>query len=104
LREARLPSPGVHRRYGDWLRSGWRNVLDAVLRLHRLDLLPAAVIAGARRSCNAKTELKCITQTIPVNGLGAVKPSPTGCVLYRSNVPTCMQLHCHNRPLLRAPS
>ncbi|EFN50416.1 hypothetical protein CHLNCDRAFT_55913, partial [Chlorella variabilis] len=32
--------------YGDWLRSGWRNVMDAVLRLHRLDLLPAAVIAG----------------------------------------------------------
>ncbi|PSC74405.1 ARF guanine-nucleotide exchange factor GNOM isoform B [Micractinium conductrix] len=36
----------IANRYGDWLRSGWRNVLDVVLRLHRLDLLPPAVIAG----------------------------------------------------------
>ncbi|KAI3425868.1 hypothetical protein D9Q98_007841 [Chlorella vulgaris] len=35
----------VANRHGDLLRSGWRNVIDAVLRLHRLDLLPAAVIA-----------------------------------------------------------
>lgn len=37
--------------YGDWLRSGWRNVMDAVLRLHRLDLLPPAVIAGGLGAC-----------------------------------------------------
>ncbi|PRW57821.1 ARF guanine-nucleotide exchange factor GNOM-like [Chlorella sorokiniana] len=36
----------VANRYGDWLRSGWRNVVDVVLRLHRLDLLPPAVIAA----------------------------------------------------------
>ncbi|KAL4436787.1 hypothetical protein ABPG75_003926 [Micractinium tetrahymenae] len=36
----------IANRYGDWLRSGWRNVMDVVLRLHRLDLLPTAVIAG----------------------------------------------------------
>jgi len=35
--------------YGDWLRSGWRNIVDVVLRLHRLDLLPPAVIAGEHR-------------------------------------------------------
>ena len=33
-------------RYGDWLRSGWRNVLEVVVRLHRLDLLPPSVIAA----------------------------------------------------------
>ena len=44
-----LEHPSHNRnRYGDWLRSGWRNVLDVVLRLHRLDLLPPAVIAGGR--------------------------------------------------------
>lgn len=40
------PACACPRRYGDWLRSGWRNVLDVVLRLHRLDLLPTAVISG----------------------------------------------------------
>lgn len=42
-------------RYGDWLRSGWRNVVDVALRLHRLDLLPTAVIAGKGR-LNTQTE------------------------------------------------
>jgi hypothetical protein len=32
------------RRYGDSLRSGWRNVLDAVIRLHGLGLLPPGVV------------------------------------------------------------
>ncbi|EIE18029.1 Sec7-domain-containing protein, partial [Coccomyxa subellipsoidea C-169] len=32
-------------RYGDSLRSGWRNVMDIVLRLHSLGLLPASVAA-----------------------------------------------------------
>ena len=31
-------------RYGDSLRSGWRNVLDCVIRLHRLGLLPPGVV------------------------------------------------------------
>lgn len=42
----RPAAPASPRRYGDWLRNGWRNVVDVVLRLHRLDLLPPAVIAG----------------------------------------------------------
>ena len=33
------------RRYGDLVRSGWRNIMDCVMRLHRLELLPPAVIA-----------------------------------------------------------
>ena len=32
-------------RYGDSLRSGWRNVLDFVVRLHKLALLPGGVLA-----------------------------------------------------------
>lgn len=31
-------------RYGDSLRLGWRNVLDCVIRLHRLGLLPPSVV------------------------------------------------------------
>ncbi|KAF6135771.1 hypothetical protein GIB67_028627 [Kingdonia uniflora] len=29
--------------YGDYIRSGWRNILDCILRLHKLGLLPACV-------------------------------------------------------------
>jgi len=44
-------------RYGDCLRAGWRNVLDAVVRIHKLGLLPHSVFlmegedkeAGIRR-------------------------------------------------------
>ena len=39
-----MPSLLLRNRYGDSLRSGWRNVLDCVLRLHRLGLLPPGVV------------------------------------------------------------
>eukprot|EP00252_Welwitschia_mirabilis_P019550 TRINITY_DN4551_c0_g1_i1.p1 TRINITY_DN4551_c0_g1~~TRINITY_DN4551_c0_g1_i1.p1 ORF type:complete len:676 (-),score=134.62 TRINITY_DN4551_c0_g1_i1:404-2233(-) len=29
--------------YGDYIRTGWRNILDCILRLHKLGLLPARV-------------------------------------------------------------
>jgi brefeldin A-resistance guanine nucleotide exchange factor 1 len=32
-------------RYGDSLSSGWRNIMDLVMRLHRLGLLPVTVAA-----------------------------------------------------------
>ena len=31
-------------RYGDSLHSGWRNILDIVIRLHKLNLLPPSVL------------------------------------------------------------
>lgn len=34
----------VHRRYGDSLRSGWRNLLACVVRLFQLNLLPPSVL------------------------------------------------------------
>ena len=40
---AQLPLWGPCR-YGDSLRLGWRNVLDCVVRLHRLGLLPPGVV------------------------------------------------------------
>lgn len=36
----------VANRYGDLVRGGWRNVLECVMRLHRLELLPPGVIAA----------------------------------------------------------
>jgi brefeldin A-resistance guanine nucleotide exchange factor 1 len=30
-------------RYGDCLRAGWRNILDVVVRIHKLGILPASV-------------------------------------------------------------
>ncbi|KAG9133160.1 hypothetical protein Leryth_024862 [Lithospermum erythrorhizon] len=37
----------IANRYGDFIRTGWRNVLDCILRLHKLGLLPARVASDA---------------------------------------------------------
>ncbi|KAL6974247.1 hypothetical protein U1Q18_028428 [Sarracenia purpurea var. burkii] len=33
----------IANRYGDFIRTGWRNILDCILKLHKLGLLPAHV-------------------------------------------------------------
>ncbi|XP_047333224.1 ARF guanine-nucleotide exchange factor GNOM [Impatiens glandulifera] len=33
----------IANRYGDFIRTGWRNILDCILKLHKLGLLPARV-------------------------------------------------------------
>ncbi|PON45836.1 Guanine nucleotide exchange factor, N-terminal [Parasponia andersonii] len=37
----------IANRYGDYVRTGWRNILDCILRLHKLGLLPARVASDA---------------------------------------------------------
>ncbi|KAF3433663.1 hypothetical protein FNV43_RR24766 [Rhamnella rubrinervis] len=37
----------IANKYGDYIRTGWRNILDCILRLHRLGLLPARVASDA---------------------------------------------------------
>ncbi|GAB2234244.1 hypothetical protein Droror1_Dr00003488 [Drosera rotundifolia] len=37
----------IANRYGDYIRTGWRNILDCILRLHKLGLLPARVATDA---------------------------------------------------------
>ncbi|GAB2297173.1 hypothetical protein Dimus_031286 [Dionaea muscipula] len=37
----------IANRYGDHIRTGWRNILDCILRLHKLGLLPARVASDA---------------------------------------------------------
>ncbi|KAG8097740.1 hypothetical protein GUJ93_ZPchr0013g35005 [Zizania palustris] len=37
----------IANRYGDYIRTGWRNILDCILRLHKLGLLPARVASDA---------------------------------------------------------
>ncbi|KAH7442899.1 hypothetical protein KP509_02G006600 [Ceratopteris richardii] len=34
-------------KYGDYIRTSWRNILDCILRLHKLGLLPARVVSDA---------------------------------------------------------
>jgi hypothetical protein len=41
-------SPCAHRtwrRYGDSLRSGWRDIMECITRLHKLGLMPATILA-----------------------------------------------------------
>lgn len=37
----------ISNRYGDYIRTGWRNILDCILKLHKLGLLPARVASDA---------------------------------------------------------
>ncbi|XP_042481829.1 ARF guanine-nucleotide exchange factor GNOM [Macadamia integrifolia] len=37
----------IANKYGDYIRTGWRNILDCILRLHKLGLLPARVASDA---------------------------------------------------------
>ncbi|KAL6130430.1 hypothetical protein ACLB2K_068809 [Fragaria x ananassa] len=37
----------IANRYGDYIRTGWRNILDCILRLNKLGLLPARVASNA---------------------------------------------------------
>lgn len=33
----------IANKFGDFIRTGWRNILDCILRLHKLGLLPSRV-------------------------------------------------------------
>ncbi|XP_019455801.1 PREDICTED: ARF guanine-nucleotide exchange factor GNOM-like isoform X1 [Lupinus angustifolius] len=42
--------------HGDYIRTGWRNILDCILRLHKLGLLPACMTSDATESSELSTE------------------------------------------------
>lgn len=46
----------IANRYGDYIRTGWRNILDCILRLHKLGLLPARVASDAADETEVSTE------------------------------------------------
>ncbi|GJN23806.1 hypothetical protein PR202_gb11488 [Eleusine coracana subsp. coracana] len=46
----------IANRYGDYIRTGWRNVLDCILRLHKLGLLPARVASDAAEDSELSAE------------------------------------------------
>ncbi|MED6191956.1 hypothetical protein PIB30_005432, partial [Stylosanthes scabra] len=46
----------IANRYGDYIRTGWRNILDCILRLHKLGLLPARVASDAADESELSTE------------------------------------------------
>ncbi|KAF7816403.1 ARF guanine-nucleotide exchange factor GNOM-like [Senna tora] len=45
----------IANRYGDYIRTGWRNILDCILRLHKLGLLPAHMASDAAEELYAET-------------------------------------------------
>ncbi|KAK7290144.1 hypothetical protein RIF29_04358 [Crotalaria pallida] len=42
--------------YGDYIRTGWRNILDCILRFHKLGLLPARLASDAVDELDISTE------------------------------------------------
>ncbi|EEF32377.1 pattern formation protein, putative [Ricinus communis] len=54
----------IANRYGDYIRSSWKNILDCVLSFHRLGLLPAQLASDAADDIELSSDLE------------RVKPSP----------------------------
>nr|GMC73260.1 ARF guanine-nucleotide exchange factor GNOM [Ipomoea batatas]GMC77574.1 ARF guanine-nucleotide exchange factor GNOM [Ipomoea batatas] len=46
----------IANKYGDFIRTGWRNILDCILRLHKLGLLPARVASDAADDSEISSE------------------------------------------------
>ncbi|CAK9168687.1 unnamed protein product [Ilex paraguariensis] len=46
----------IANRYGDFIRAGWRNILDCILKLHKLGLLPARVASDAADDSEISSE------------------------------------------------
>ncbi|KAF7831044.1 ARF guanine-nucleotide exchange factor GNOM-like [Senna tora] len=46
----------IANRYGDYIRTGWRNILDCILRLHKLGLLPAHMASDAANESELSAE------------------------------------------------
>ncbi|KAG8373574.1 hypothetical protein BUALT_Bualt11G0038600 [Buddleja alternifolia] len=51
----------IANRYGDFIRTGWRNILDCILRLHKLGLLPARVASDAADDSEMSSDPKPLT-------------------------------------------
>ncbi|XP_059644350.1 ARF guanine-nucleotide exchange factor GNOM-like [Cornus florida] len=45
-------------RYGDYIRSGWKNILDCILSLHKLGLLPSRLASDAADELEPSSELE----------------------------------------------
>ncbi|KAK1389817.1 ARF guanine-nucleotide exchange factor GNOM-like [Heracleum sosnowskyi] len=60
----------VANKYGDYIRSGWKNILDCVLSLHKMGLLPA------RLASDATDDLEPPVNTERVNSASTSSPSP----------------------------
>ncbi|KAG0611346.1 hypothetical protein M758_7G134300 [Ceratodon purpureus] len=43
----------IANKYGDFIRTGWRNILDCILRLHKLGLLPSRVVNESTEDTDA---------------------------------------------------
>ncbi|KMZ60859.1 SEC7-like guanine nucleotide exchange family protein [Zostera marina] len=61
--------------YGDFIHTGWRNILDCILRLHKLGLLPARVASDA--SDDTEPSLDAV-QGKPVLNSQSLSLTPTG--------------------------
>ncbi|XP_017430266.1 ARF guanine-nucleotide exchange factor GNOM isoform X1 [Vigna angularis] len=46
----------IANRYGDFIRTGWRNILDCILKFHRLGLLPTRIASDAAEESELSTE------------------------------------------------
>ncbi|ESW13849.1 hypothetical protein PHAVU_008G231400 [Phaseolus vulgaris] len=66
----------IANRYGDFIRTGWRNILDCILKFHRLGLLPARMASDAAEESEVSSQTedggKRNTNTLSLSRLPSV--------------------------------
>ncbi|KAG6492473.1 ARF guanine-nucleotide exchange factor GNOM-like [Zingiber officinale] len=63
--------------YGDCIRNGWRNILDCILRLHKLGLLPACITSDAADDSETSLDLvygKLVPNSLSTSQVQMVTP------------------------------
>ncbi|XP_027329806.1 ARF guanine-nucleotide exchange factor GNOM-like [Abrus precatorius] len=68
----------IANRYGDYIRTGWRNILDCILKFHKLGLLPARMASDAAEESELSTETehggKSNANSLSLSQLPSVSP------------------------------
>eukprot|EP00249_Psilotum_nudum_P020568 c27761_g1_i1 orf=605-5020(+) len=72
----------VANKFGDYIRMGWRNILDCILRLHKLGLLPSRVASDAAEEPDTIADS---AHGKPVTGGPSVVPAPQAGARRRSS-------------------
>ncbi|XP_076942827.1 ARF guanine-nucleotide exchange factor GNOM-like [Bidens hawaiensis] len=65
----------IANKYGDYIRSGWRNILDCILSLHKLGLLPARLARDAADDLESNSESDSVRSSLVSPAKPALPPA-----------------------------
>eukprot|EP00899_Mesostigma_viride_P015080 jgi/Mesvir1/23573/Mv18269-RA.2 len=111
-RMAALTVFSIANKFGDYIRAGWRNILDCVLRLHKLGLLPSSVTEsddgmgdGEQRSSNMTAATAALAPApLPLSAANKVATSSSSSILRSMSTRFSSFLSLDSEPPPAAPT